>query len=197
MKEKIDLKIWIDEFTEEILNNVEYLNGLDTAIGDGDHGTNMKNGVTKLSEYITMDVDSGVNSVQNPKELFNAMSVLFLTNTSGASGPLYAAAFKSMSNSWDEETSLEEIVYSGVIGIKNIGHCDVGDKTMFDVWHGVHELLQKDNLTVESIDKIADSTENMQAKKGRASFFYKRSLGHIDPGAKSSSYFFKAMLKAQ
>lgn len=36
----------------------------------------------------------------------------------------------------------------------------------------------------------------MKATKGRASYLGERSIGHIDPGAMSSSYLFKTMVEA-
>lgn len=196
MKSCINIHSWIDIFMQKILSKVDYLNGLDTAIGDGDHGDNMKKGVLKLDSYIEMYVNSSDEDFENPKDLFNIMSVLFLSNINGASGPLYAAAFKNMSQTWEEKTSLNEIILSGLNGIKKIGHCEAGDKTMLDVWQGVYELLIDNSLTIEEIQKQVLNTKDKIAKKGRASYFGERSIGHIDPGAQSSGYFFEAMLES-
>lgn len=197
MKSDINLNNWMASFIGKIISQTDYLNGLDTAIGDGDHGDNMRSGVLKLKSYIQMHMDSSDRNIENPKELLNIMSVLFLSNIDGASGPLYAAAFKNMAQIWDnEEVPLNEIILSGVEGIKKIGHCEVGDKTMLDVWHGVYELLTNESLTIEGIQKQVLNTKNTLAKKGRASYFGDRSIGHIDPGAQSSGYFFEAMVES-
>lgn len=196
MKANINLKTCIDNFIDKILINYDYLNGLDTAIGDGDHGDNMKEGALKLKSYIEMHVESTESDIFDPKELFNIMSVLFLSNINGASGPLYAAAFKNMAQAWDEETLLSSVIKSGSKGIKRIGHCEVGDKTMLDVWESVYELLENKDLKINDIQKLVENTKDKVAKKGRASYFGDRSIGHIDPGAQSSGYFFEAMLEA-
>jgi len=193
----INLNKWMKNFINKITVNTNYLNGLDTAIGDGDHGDNMRNGVLKLQSYIKMQRESSDKETENAKDLFNIMSVLFLSNIDGASGPLYAAAFKNMADSWDnEEVSLSEILFSGINGIKRIGHCKVGDKTMLDVWHGVYNQLDNGTLTVNKIQEEVQNTKSMLAKKGRASYFGDRSIGHIDPGAQSSGYFFEAMVES-
>lgn len=197
MKSEISLSKWINSFIEKITQNTEYLDGLDTSIGDGDHGTNMNKGVKKLKSYIQLHVDSSNENIEKPKELFNIMSVLFLSNIEGASGPLYAVAFKNMAQKWDDEdVSLSQVVLAGIKGIKKIGHCEIKDKTMLDVWNGVYNQLENDNLTKEGIHKEVENTKDMLAKKGRASYFRDRSIGHIDPGAQSSGYFFEAMLES-
>lgn len=196
MKSNINLKVCIDRFIEKLLTNTDYLNGLDTAIGDGDHGDNMKDGALKLNSYIKMHIESSDNTIDDPKELFNIMSVVFLSNINGASGPLYAAAFKNMSQVWNDHSELKDVVKSGIEGIQRIGNCEVGDKTMLDVWDGVYKLLEKHELNIENVQELVEDTKDRIAKKGRASYFGDRSIGHIDPGAQSSGYFFEAMLEA-
>src|SRR5699024_7203999 len=181
----------------KILAYKEYLNGLDTAIGDGDHGDNMEKGVLELNSYIQIHLESLEKNRNNPQELLNIMSIIFLSNISGASGPLYSTAFKNMSDCWkDEDTSLTDIILCGCEGIKRIGSCELGDKTMYDVWYGVYLLLKEGSLTTKNIKQQVLETKDKLAKKGRASYFGERSVGHIDPGAQSSGYFFEAMLES-
>lgn len=197
MKTNINLNKWMDLFIEKILDHTVYLNGLDTAIGDGDHGDNMKNGVLKLESYIQMHLESSDRKIEDPKELLNIMSVLFLSNIEGASGPLYAAAFKNMAEIWENDgVPLNEIIQAGSEGIKRLGHAEVGEKTMLDVWCGVYELIENNMLTIDNVQKEVLFTKDKEAKKGRASYFGERSIGHIDPGAQSSGYFFEAMIEA-
>lgn len=197
MEKNIDVIRWLESFVNKILAYKEYLNGLDTAIGDGDHGDNMEKGVLELNSYIQIHLESLEKNRNNPQELLNIMSIIFLSNISGASGPLYSAAFKNMSDCWeDENTSLNDIILCGCEGIKRIGSCELGDKTMYDVWYGVYLLLKEDSLTTKNIQQQVLETKDKLAKKGRASYFGERSVGHIDPGAQSSGYFFEAMLEA-
>ena len=197
MEKTMNLDRWMTSFIQEIEDQTEYLNGLDTAIGDGDHGDNMNIGVTKLDEYIDMHVKSSKRTLEDPKELFNIMSVVFLSNIEGASGPLYAAAFKQMAEVWNnDDYSLSQIIEAGAEAIATLGEAEFGDKTMLDVWYKIPELIEEDRLTKEKIDRLVADTENRLAVWGRASYFGPRSIGHIDPGAQSSAYFFKAMIEA-
>ena len=196
MKKTINLNQWMATFINKIKEEKKYLNGLDTAIGDGDHGDNMDLGVTKLEEYIEMHVKSSEENLDDPKELFNIMSVVFLSNIEGASGPLYAAAFKQMAEVWEEDHSLSQIIKAGAEAISTLGEAQFGDKTMLDVWDKIPELIEAENLTKENIEQLVADTENRLAVWGRASYYGPRSVGHLDPGAQSSAYFFEAMLDA-
>ncbi len=66
---------------------------------------------------------------------------------------------------------------------------------MVDVWVPVIEALESGNLTKETIQETVNQTKDMKATKGRASYLGERSIGHLDPGAVSSGYFFEAMLE--
>jgi phosphoenolpyruvate---glycerone phosphotransferase subunit DhaL len=52
----------------------------------------------------------------------------------------------------------------------------------------------QENVNWDTIITLAqekmEATKELEAKKGRAAYLGKRSIGHIDPGAVSSSYFF-------
>lgn len=197
MGKNINVISWLENFVNKVLAFTDNLNGLDTAIGDGDHGDNMRKGVLELNTYIQTQLESLEKDSENPQELFNTMSSIFLRNIEGASGPLYAAAFKNMAECWDnEDSSLNDVILSGSEGIKRIGHCEVGDKTMFDVWRGVYDLLENKTLTTYKVQEQVLDTKDMLAKKGRASYFGDRSIGHIDPGAQSSGYFFEALIES-
>ena len=81
--------------------------------------------------------------------------------------------------------------------MKQRGKADVGEKTMLDVLVPV-ALSLKDSATasaelpdvLENIKREAvsgmESTRDMLATKGRASFLGERTKGHIDAGAKTT-----------
>ena len=79
--------------------------------------------------------------------------------------------------------------------IQKRGKAELNEKTMVDVWHGVIEAIEKNELTEDRIDSLVDATKGMKATKGRASYVGERSLGHIDPGSFSSGLLFKALLE--
>lgn len=69
---------------------------------------------------------------------------------------------------------------------------------MVDVWM---PLLKKYEGSQEvdwdewtkTAEQLKNDTKEMHAKKGRAAYLGARSVGHIDPGATSSYYLFKAL----
>jgi dihydroxyacetone kinase-like protein len=85
--------------------------------------------------------------------------------------------------------------------VKKIGRSDVGQKTMLDVLSPVHEELAAGGAGLlprlrERAAAAADATVPMRATKGRASFLGERSIGHMDPGARSSALMIAAICTA-
>ena len=73
------------------------------------------------------------------------------------------------------------------------GRSQPGEKTMLDVLFPVLETLKADAARPDLIERVRATaseavarTVPMQATKGRASYLGERSVGHIDPGARSS-----------
>jgi len=84
-----------------------------------------------------------------------------------------------------------------VEAVKQRGKADAGEKTMLDVLIPVAASLRQDAAdsvaisdVLKKVSKTAvtgmESTRDMLATKGRASFLGERSQGHIDAGAKTS-----------
>lgn len=181
---------WMDLYQKAIAENKDILSDYDDQIGDGDHGNNMNRGMTGVSEAIL---------TKEPVDLvdsFKSIAMALLSKVGGASGPLYGTAFIEMSKLAKTDTDLANLIQAGAKGIAKRGGAQVGDKTMLDVWEPVVESIKNKTLTSEKIDEIVETTKNMQAKKGRASYLGERSVGVIDPGAASSGLLFKALLKA-
>lgn len=181
---------WIERFGEKITDNKEHLNKLDTAIGDGDHGSNLKRGAEAVKEKASeMDYD-------NLSDLFKDVGMSLVSKVGGASGPLYGSAFIDMAKEAKETDDIANLLAAGLGGIQKRGKAKTGEKTMVDEWAPVIEHVKDDSLTEEVITEILQDTKDMKATKGRASYLGDRSIGHIDPGAQSSAYLFEAMLEA-
>lgn len=181
---------WMNLFIEKVTNNKSTLNDLDTAIGDGDHGSNMNRGVNAIKDKLA---DSTYDS---PADLFKDIGMTLISKVGGASGPLYGSAFISMAKVAKESDNLADIFHSGLEGIQKRGKADVGEKTMVDVWAPATQAIQIHELTTSLLQEALEKTKNMKATKGRASYLGDRSLGHLDPGAQSSVYLFEALLEA-
>lgn len=179
---------WLASFATTILDHKAELNELDTAIGDGDHGTNMTRGVTQIQTVLQ-------TSLPDLSTLLKQVAFAFISKVGGASGPLYGTAFLDMSNAAKQQSvELADLIQTGAAGIQRRGQAQVGDKTMLDVWQPVAQALAANQLTSQKIDTYLQATRDLVAKKGRASYLEERSRGHLDPGAQSSDYLFQTLL---
>lgn len=182
---------WLLAFAGKLKEQKAYLSELDTAIGDGDHGTNMARGANAIEEKLNGKEFSSV------QDIFKTVSMALLSTVGGASGPLYGSAFMGMAKqAANDENDAAVILKAGLEGIQKRGKAVTGEKTMVDVWVPVIEALESGELTIETIQEAVNNTKDMKATKGRASYLGDRSIGHIDPGATSSGYFFETLLEA-
>lgn len=174
-------------FSEKIQANRVYLSDLDTPIGDGDHGNNMARGMeAMLADFPTGDC----------AEQFKKLAMILISKVGGASGPLYGTAMMEMSKAAKTTADPAVILAGGIAGIQKRGKAVRGEKTMLDLWIPAVEDVKNNTLTEEKLEAYVQSTKDMLATKGRASYVGERSIGHIDPGATSSQYFFESLLTA-
>src|SRR5215475_9402975 len=75
---------------ERVIAHAEELTMLDQAIGDGDHGINMKRGL----EAVLADLDKLAEKPLG--EALKAAGMHLVTKVGGASGPLYGTLFMSL-----------------------------------------------------------------------------------------------------
>ena len=190
----MDLIVLVDKVADVIYENKDYLSELDRVIGDSDHGVNLSRGFQKIKE----EKESLKNLSYS--DFFNKMAMILISNVGGASGAIYGTGLMKVAQSLKgvNELDRENIIKAAdamVEGIKMRGKAHCGEKTMLDTIVPVVETLKENkneelsNL-LEKIQVIAkngvDSTKDMKATKGRASYLGERSIGHLDPGAMSS-----------
>jgi phosphoenolpyruvate---glycerone phosphotransferase subunit DhaL len=186
-------KSLIGALAASVIDNAEELTALDRAIGDGDHGLNMRRGF----EAVLADID-GLAAKPLP-ELCKGLGTHLVMTIGGASGPLYGTLFLALGKTLPTEPGLGEAgkaFAAAVAAVKARGKSDVGEKTMLDVLQPVATVLTAAaggdavaSLTAElcaAADRGLEATRPMRATKGRASFLGERSIGHLDPGARSS-----------
>ncbi len=184
-----------------IRQHAEQLTVLDQAIGDGDHGINMKRGFDAIAA-----ADDELRAM-SPDRALQKMGMTLIMTVGGASGPLYGSLLMAMGKVLSDPaapTDLAHALVEGVAAVKKRGRSDVGDKTMLDVLVPVSLALEagarQGIATQELLRQVAvtaetglTATQSMQAQKGRASFLGERSIGHLDPGAMSSCLLVKAV----
>lgn len=197
---------WVQHFHRAIITNEKWLTDLDAAIGDGDHGANMRRGMdcvmAHLSDLEHADVGSQLRMISGH----------LTSSVGGASGPLYGAFFlhascvitpRSEVRISDFATCLE----AGLQGMVGLGHAVAGDKTMVDVLLPVvtaYKSMSRRHSSpaaifseaVQIAEAAMKSTIPMQARKGRASYLGTRSIGHQDPGATSMFFLMRSLAEA-
>lgn len=185
------LTTWMNDFEAKIAAKKAYLSDLDTPIGDGDHGNNMARGMRVVTEAL---------ATKNPADLTTGLKLVamsLISKVGGAAGPLYGTAFLEMAKKSNTTAELSELLEAAVLGIKQRGGAELGDKTMVDVWEVVVPEYAAGQLTSEKIAQAVEATKELVAKRGRASYLGERSVGHLDPGAVSSGYLFEALLETE
>lgn len=178
---------------DSIASHAEELTALDAAIGDGDHGHNMKRGF----EAVLQDLDP--LSAMDLPELLKAVGTKLVMKVGGASGPLYGTLFLALGKALPAELSREGAAAafaSAIAAVRARGKSDAGQKTMLDVLIPSCQAFSSggDLVGVKKTAALAaDATAPMRATRGRASFLGERSIGHVDPGARSSSLMIAAL----
>ena len=188
----------VEAVAAAVIDRAEELSELDRAIGDGDHGLNMKRGF----EAVLAQLDA--LAVQPLPEVLTTVGRTLVMKIGGASGPLYGTLFLTLGRELSIEPSQADVARAldvAIAAVKKIGRSDVGQKTMLDVLVPTQRLLAEggDGLrrrVMSGAAAAAEATVPMKALKGRASFLGERSIGHMDPGARSSSLMIAAVCAA-
>lgn len=185
----------IEAIADVIEANADEVTALDQAIGDGDHVTNLQRGIEALKEH-----EEEFNQL-DWSSAWQKIGMILMSSVGGASGSLYGTFFITISKAARERQlnlkGFAEVFTQGVESIKKRGKADAGEKTMLDVLVPVADCLQQaaaDSaalaVVLEKIPEVAvagmESTRDMLATKGRASFLGERTRGHIDAGAKTA-----------
>lgn len=191
MTTEAQLKAMILAVSATIVAHAEELTELDSAIGDGDHGSNMKRGF----DAVAADVDAIVSKPL--PEALKAIGTKLVMTVGGASGPLYGTLFLTLG----KELAAAPADYAGALkravdAVAARGKSEIGQKTMLDVLYPVADAVAAGRPTAEIVavaHAATAATMDRKAIRGRASFLGDRSIGHIDPGARSSALITEAL----
>jgi phosphoenolpyruvate---glycerone phosphotransferase subunit DhaL len=181
---------------ERVIASASELTALDQAIGDGDHGLNMKRGCAAvLAELDTI-------AARPTGEALKSVGMTLVMKVGGASGPLYGSLFMAMGKQLGDRPAglalLPELLAAGVTAVSARGKSTAGEKTMLDVLVPVLEAARAGGPELgarlrNAATSGAAATVPMRATKGRAAFLGERSIGHMDPGARSSEIIIEAL----
>ena len=196
---------WIELAAADVAEQRDYLVDLDRAIGDGDHGENMDRGFKAAVEALGQAQPGSV------AEVLKTVAKTLMSTVGGAAGPLYGTAFlrasKAAGDGDLDGAGVAALIAGALDGIQARGKATTGEKTMVDAWTPALEAARaaaeagSDPVAVleaaaTAAEAGAAATEPLRATKGRASYLGERSIGHLDPGAVSTSLILRAAARA-
>ncbi|WP_416405472.1 dihydroxyacetone kinase subunit DhaL [Arthrobacter sp. LFS091] len=197
---------WLKLSADSMARHRTELIELDRAIGDSDHGENMDRGfqavVAKLEEA----------PPETPGAALKVAAMTLMSKVGGAAGPLYGTAYLRAATSLGDLADVDAEALAAALaaardGVVARGKAEPGDKTMIDAWTPAVEAAQKAaaagkdprevlDAAAEAAQAGAESTDELVARKGRASYLGERSAGHRDPGAASTALLLRAAATA-
>jgi phosphoenolpyruvate---glycerone phosphotransferase subunit DhaL len=193
---------WMRGFAAEMADHRRELVRLDTAIGDGDHGTNMDRGMRKALERLDGAEQADAGAV------LKTVAMALVSSVGGAAGPLYGTLFLQMGGALAGRERVDLAGYvaawrRGLEGVRMRGKAEPGDKTMVDAMvPAVAAMEQASDLdgalraAVEGAQRGMLATVPLVARRGRASYLGERSRDHQDPGATSTYYLYTSAAEA-
>lgn len=181
---------------DSIAAHADELTALDQAIGDGDHGLNMKRGF----EAVRAEADAF--SAKPLPDALKAVGTKLVMTVGGASGPLFGTLFMALGKDLPpapDRAALTTALGKAIEAVAARGKSQPGQKTMLDALQPVYEALAQGKTAGEiadAADQAAEATVPMKALRGRASFLGERSIGHMDAGARSTALLVRAIAEA-
>jgi len=191
----MDLKAIIQACTQTLVEHVEELTELDAAIGDGDHGLNMKRGALAIRAKLPELEGKSLN------DTLKAMGMTCMSTVGGSSGPVFGTLLVTLGKELPPQPAADDLaraLAAGIAALCRLGKVEVGQKTLLDVLDPVQKVLAAGGADLVARVRLrafesAAATAQMDAIKGRASFLGERALGHVDPGSRSMALIIGAL----
>lgn len=190
---KIDAAALVAAVADMIVTHADELTALDRAIGDGDHGLNMKRG------FEAVRAEAAALAEKPLPEALKAIGTKLVMTVGGASGPLFGTLFMNLGKELPAEpgrADLAAALAKSIDAVAARGKSQAGQKTMLDVLYPVQAAIASGKAALEVADvadAAAEATKPMKAIRGRASFLGDRSIGHVDAGARSTALIVRAV----
>lgn len=197
---------WMHGAADAVDREADHLTELDSAIGDADHGVNLRRGFTAVREGLQGDPPA------SPGAVLLLAGRLLVSKVGGASGPLYGTLLRRTGKELGDVPEADgrqvaAALRAGVEAVAQLGGAAEGDKTMLDALFpaltaldsavaGGEDLADALAAAGRAAAEGASATVPLRARKGRASYLGERSVGHEDPGAASSVLLLDALVEA-
>ena len=190
-----DLDRMIRSAADKIRANRDELSKMDSAIGDGDHGTTIARAMGIAEKVMDESEKSDLKGLL--KEVgWGVMGV-----DGGATGPLLGSFLMGLGKGLGEQETIDcptlaAMFEDGLAGVRRQSKAQIGDKTMMDALlpavHAMRQAADKGKSIKEALKKAAEAAENgatstkeFRARFGRAKNLGDRTIGFQDPGATS------------
>jgi len=202
---------WLHLAASRVAAERMHLTDLDAAIGDGDHGINLDRGFAALEARLA----AGDVSIESPAPILALAGRTITGTVGGASGALYGrallrAAAAVEAGPIDAGMTVVRVaaaLRAAVDAIAALGRSRPGEKTMLDALVPAVAALEAAaavgadlpgalRRAADAAETGARATVPLLATKGRASYLGERSIGHLDPGAVSSTLLIRALADA-
>jgi len=186
-------RVVIDALVATIDENAAMLSEIDGAIGDGDHGINMRKGFLIVRDELARDADLSAG--------LTLVGETLMTRIGGAMGPLYGSFFIEMGGACAgleriDAATVGRMLAAGRAVVEDLGEAHVGDKTLLDTLVPASEAYRRSldasapfaealAAMAEAAERGKESTRDLVARVGRASRLGERSRGVLDAGATS------------
>lgn len=189
-----------------IETNAGEVTALDQALGDGDHVTNLKRGLNAL-----LDQSEKLAQMADWSGALQKIGMTVMSTVGGASGSLYGTLLitlaKALKGAPLELEAFARGFTAAVEAVKQRGKTQVGEKTMVDTLVPVANAMVSAAQTGASPKDVAErvkqaavagmeSTRDLLATKGRASYLGERTRGIVDAGARTSQLMICAIADA-
>ncbi|XP_053373186.1 triokinase/FMN cyclase-like isoform X1 [Mercenaria mercenaria] len=197
----------IEKVCDSLQSVKEMLDGLDSESGDGDCGSTMARGAQCIKEKLGKKETPGL-PVTNPSQLSLELASIVESVMGGSSGGIYSLFFTAASSQLQKEVTSQtwlQAMAAGIAAIQRYGGAEPGDRTMLDALWAAKETFEKklaDSSPVEAFreavkagESAAESTKDMKARAGRASYVSADLLTKADPGAMAVAVWLKAILE--
>ncbi|XP_068611693.1 triokinase/FMN cyclase [Brachionichthys hirsutus] len=197
----------LERVCSTLLEKQDELNSLDRAAGDGDCGNTHAQAARAIREWLRDHMVPGC-----PGDLLSALAGLVQEKMGGSSGALYSlfltAAAGQMSEGRSNAASWANAMHAGTQAMRRYGGAGIGDRTMLDaLCPAVDELMKLTTAppggwmavlqtVVQRAALGAESTRDLRARAGRASYIAAERVTLPDPGAVAVAFIFRAVLES-
>jgi dihydroxyacetone kinase-like protein len=181
----------IQAATQTLIDHVDELTALDQAIGDGDHGLNMRRGAQAIQGKLDLLASLSLH------DALKTMGQTCMSTIGGSSGPVFGTVLVTLGKELPAQPGVADVARALDASIKaltRLGKAEVGQKTLLDVLDPVRRELEAagDLPGAALLARVrqcahdsASATAGMDAGRGRSSFLGDRARGHVDPGSRS------------